>query len=359
MTREVVRLIGRLDETPALLISGSAVGWYGLWQDEALTEFDGGKACFSHRLCDAWERMAMRAQTHGTRVVRLRIGLVLGTEGGMLSRMLTPFEVGLGGPLGNGPQWMSWIERDDLVRLIAHIMVTPRLNGAVNATAPVPVRNAEFTRELGRAFRRPAFMPMPAFALRLLGDLADELLLGGQQVLPDKALESGFQFRHETLRSALGAMLPRPDASEASQVFAQLSGGHAGDEGLVCGAFRPHHRRTFLDRSIPDRRAEPARRPSARRRRRDVVCDQQRAEQDRAGRRRGRADHIGVPRRGRCRPGGGVAEDRHAAGAAHAARAMDQPRASASFSRAWCTACSPPSPASRCRSPFSATSSIR
>ena len=195
------------------------MGWYGLWQDETLTEFDGGKACFSHRLCDAWERMAMRAQAHGTRVVRLRIGLVLGTEGGMLSRMLTPFEVGLGGPLGNGRQWMSWIERDDLVRLIAHVMVTPRLNGAVNATAPVPVRNAEFTRELGRAFRRPAFMPMPAFALRLLGDLADELLLGGQQVLPDKALESGFQFRHETLRSALAAMLPRHSQPPTRQIL--------------------------------------------------------------------------------------------------------------------------------------------
>ena len=211
MTREVVRLIGRLDRTPALLVSGSAIGWYGLWQDEMLTEFDGGKACFSHRLCDAWERMAMRAQAHGTRVVRLRIGLVLGTEGGMLSRMLTPFEVGLGGPLGSGTQWMSWIERDDLVRLIAHIMVTPKLAGAINATAPVPVRNAEFTRELGRAFRRPAFMPMPAFVLRLLGGLADELLLGGQQVIPDKALASGFKVRHETLRSALAAMLHRDE----------------------------------------------------------------------------------------------------------------------------------------------------
>ena len=153
----------------------------------------------------------MRAQAHGTRVVRLRIGLVLGTEGGLLSRMLTPFEVGLGGPLGSGTQWMSWIERDDLVRLIAHIMVTPKLAGAINATAPVPVRNAEFTRELGRAFRRPAFMPMPAFVLRLLGGLADELLLGGQQVIPDKALASGFKVRHETLRSALAAMLHRDE----------------------------------------------------------------------------------------------------------------------------------------------------
>lgn len=225
LTREVVRLIGRLERKPPLLINGSAIGWYGLWQDEQLTEFDGGKSCFTHRLCDAWERMAMRAQRHGTRVVRLRIGLVLGTEGGMLGRLLTPFEFGLGGPIGSGRQWMSWIERDDLIRLIAHIMVTPKLNGAVNATAPVPVRNADFARELGRALRRPAFLPMPAAPLRLLGDFADELLLGGQQVLPDKALESGFQFRHETLRNALAAMLgtERREQMRRSPSLSQVS----------------------------------------------------------------------------------------------------------------------------------------
>jgi uncharacterized protein (TIGR01777 family) len=215
MTRDVVRLIARLDRKPALLLNGSAVGWYGLWQDEALTEFDGGKACFSHRLCEAWERMAQRAQRHDVRVVRLRIGLVLGTEGGFLSRMLTPFEFGLGGPMGNGRQWMPWIERDDLIRLIAHVIATPKLSGAVNATAPEPVRNADFARELGRAFRRPAFIRIPTFALRLLGDLADELFLGGQKVLPDKALASGFVFRHETLRSALAAILPRHSARSA------------------------------------------------------------------------------------------------------------------------------------------------
>ena len=207
VTRDVVRLIGRLELTPPLLINGSAIGWYGLWQDEVLTEFDGGKACFTHRICDAWERMAMRAQRHGTRVVRLRIGLVLGTDGGLLSRMLVPFEFGLGGPIGDGKQWMSWIERDDLVRLIAHVMVTPALTGAVNATAPMPVRNAMFARELGRAMRRPAFLPVPAALLHLTRDFADELLLGGQQVLPDKILLSGFEFRHETLRSALWKML--------------------------------------------------------------------------------------------------------------------------------------------------------
>jgi hypothetical protein len=208
VTRAVVRLIARLDRKPAVLVSGSAVGWYGLWQDESLTEFDGGKACFTHRLCSAWERAARAAERHGVRVVRLRIGLVLGTEGGVLSRLLTPFEFGLGGRIGNGRQWMSWIERDDLVRLIAHVIATPSLTGAVNATAPEPVTNATFTRELAGALRRPALLPVPAALLRrLAGDLADELLIGGQRVLPDKVDASGFAFRHPTLPSALSAML--------------------------------------------------------------------------------------------------------------------------------------------------------
>jgi uncharacterized protein len=216
VTREVVRLIGRLHTAPALLISGSAIGWYGIRQDEVLTESDDGRDCFSRRVCDAWERMATRAQARGVRVVRLRIGLVLGTEGGMLSRLLTPFECGLGGPIGDGRQWMSWIERDDLVRLIAHVMVTPKLDGAVNATAPVPVRNADFAKALGSAFHRPAVMPMPAALLGLLGDFADELLLGGQRVLPSRALTSGFRFRYETIRGALDGIIgaQRRKASE-------------------------------------------------------------------------------------------------------------------------------------------------
>jgi hypothetical protein len=144
-------------------------------------------------------------------VVRLRIGLVLGTEGGLLSRLLTPFELGLGGRIGNGRQWMSWIERDDLVRLMAHVIATPSLAGAVNATAPEPVTNATFTRELARALGRPAILPVPAALLhRLAGDLADELLIGGQRVLPDKAKASGFTFRHATLPSAFSTMLGAP-----------------------------------------------------------------------------------------------------------------------------------------------------
>jgi len=221
MTREVVRLIRRLDNRPALLINGSAVGWYGLWQEEELTEFDGGKMCVSHRLCEAWERAANKAVREGVRVVRLRIGLVLGTEGGMLAQLLPPFEFGLGGPIGSGTQWMSWIERDDLVRLIVHIIMTPQVRGAVNATAPVPVRNAAFAAALGEALHRPAIAPLPAALLhRFAGDLADELLLGGQRVLPDKAVASGFVFRHETLGSALAAMLGNAPAQDGPRRLA-------------------------------------------------------------------------------------------------------------------------------------------
>ena len=221
-TREVVRLIARLQQRPAVLISGSAIGWYGLWQDETLTEFDGGKRCFSHRVCEAWEREAKKAQRLGMRVVRLRIGLVLGIEGGMLSRLLIPFEFGLGGPIGSGRQWMSWIERDDLVRLIAHVIATPSLTGAVNATAPAPVRNAEFAQALGGALRRPALLRMPATILHhLAGAFADELLLGGQRVIPDKAQASGFVFRHETVRSALDAVLGNASAARTLQPVAK------------------------------------------------------------------------------------------------------------------------------------------
>ena len=211
MTADLVALIGRLRLPPGVLVSGSAIGWYGLRQDEALTEQQEGKACFSHTLCDGWEKAAREAEQYGVRVVHLRTGLVLGTQGGLLARMLTPFEFGLGGPIGSGTQWMSWIERDDLVRLIAHAIARPELSGPVNATAPMPVSNASFTRELARGLRRPAFFRVPAGLLhRLAGDFADELLLGGQRVLPGKALASGFSFRHETLRSAFKAILGAP-----------------------------------------------------------------------------------------------------------------------------------------------------
>jgi uncharacterized protein (TIGR01777 family) len=224
MTRDVVRLIDRLERRPALLISGSSIGWYGNWQDESLTEFDGGKRCFGHRVCEAWEQAARKAERPGTRVVRLRIGLVLGTQGGMLANLLPLFEFGFGGPIGSGQQWMSWIARDDIVRLIAHVMATPQVSGPVNATAPVPVRNAVFARELGRALHRPALVKIPASLLRrLAGDQAEELLLGGRRVLPDKADASGFKFRHETLRSAFAAILGANRSIDYSPVASRPS----------------------------------------------------------------------------------------------------------------------------------------
>ena len=208
MTGDVVRLIARLESKPQVLVNGSAIGWYGLWQDQVLTESAKSHACFSHELCEAWENAARLAGDYGVRVAYLRIGLVIGTDGGFITRMLTPFEFGLGGPLGSGKQWMSWIERDDLVRLIAHVIAKPELSGPINATAPIPVTNTRFTEELGRRLHRPAIFRVPAALLRVVGgDFAEELLLGGQRVLPNKALSNGFVFRHETLRSAFEAIL--------------------------------------------------------------------------------------------------------------------------------------------------------
>ena len=209
MTGDVVRLIARLERKPAVLVSGSAIGWYGLWQDQVLTESAKSHACFSHEFCDAWENAARPAEEHGVRVVCLRIGLVIGTDGGFITRMLTPFEFGLGGPLGSGKQWMSWIERDDLDPPDRACHRQARTSpGPINATAPIPVTNLKFTEELGRRLHRPAVFRIPDALLRRVGgDFANELLLGGQRVLPNKALSNGFVFRHETLRSAFEAIL--------------------------------------------------------------------------------------------------------------------------------------------------------
>ena len=208
MTQDVVRLIARLTVKPGVLVSGSAIGWYGVRGDEALTETAVSKPCFSHELCAAWEAAAGEAARHGVRVVLLRTGIVLGTQGGVLTRLLTPFEFGLGGRFGDGRHWMSWITRDDLVRLIAHAIADARVEGPLNGTAPNPVRNSDFTRALASALHRPALLPVPAAPLRwIAGDLARELLLGGQKVLPEKAVAAGFEFRDAEIGAALAKML--------------------------------------------------------------------------------------------------------------------------------------------------------
>jgi uncharacterized protein len=208
VTRSVVALMQRLRRKPSVLISGSAIGWYGLRDDTALDETATHQDCFTHDLCEAWEGAALAAEAMGIRTVLLRIGIVLGTQGGALTSMLTPFEFCLGGRMGHGQQWMSWISRDDLVRLIAHCINDIKLQGPVNATAPNPVRNAVFAQELAEALHRPAVFPVPAPVLRLmLGQFAEELLLGGQRIVPSKALASGFHFEHADIASAFASML--------------------------------------------------------------------------------------------------------------------------------------------------------
>lgn len=215
VTRDVLRLIARLERKPDVLVSGSAIGWYGLRGDEVLDERSGGTACFSQRLCVAWEDLAMRATTMGARTVTLRTGLVLASDGGMLARMLMPFEFGMGGPFGRGRHMMSWIHRDDLVRMIVHAIATPTLAGPVNGTAPHPVSNRAFTAALGRALNRPAVIPVPAAPLRrVLGDFAEELLLSGQCVLPRAALQSGFAFRYPDIDGALCAIVGKRVAKQ-------------------------------------------------------------------------------------------------------------------------------------------------
>jgi uncharacterized protein len=203
-TRALVRLIARSRRKPFVLVSGSAIGFYGVDEDATFTEESAGRPSFTHDLCAAWEAAALAAEAQGVRVCLLRTGIVLGLEGGALAGMRLPFALGLGGRMGSGRQWMSWIHLDDLVGLIIHAMVVETVRGPLNGTAPEPVRNAAFAKALGRALHRPALLPVPAFALRLaLGELADEVLLGGQRVLPKKAEETGYQFLYPTLAEAL------------------------------------------------------------------------------------------------------------------------------------------------------------
>ena len=207
VTEACLELIERLTVRPEVFISASAIGWYGLRGDEELIEASSGTDCFSRQVCVAIEAAASKAEALGVRTVRLRIGLVLAAEGGLLGRMVLPFKLGLGGPFGRGRHWMSWIHRDDLVRLICHCIANSALSGPVNGTAPTPVRNRDFTRALGKALHRPALLPVPALPLEwVLGDFAKELLLGGQRVLPEAALNSGFTYRYPQLDAALKAI---------------------------------------------------------------------------------------------------------------------------------------------------------
>ena len=197
-------------QKPRVLLSGSAVGWYGdggereLHEDSPPVSKD-----FAAQLCGAWEETAQRAEDLGIRVVLLRTGLVLAKEGGMLKRLLPPFKLGLGGPLGSGRQWMPWIHLADQIALIDFLLQHEQASGPYNACAPQPVRNRQFSQALGRALGRPAIVPAPAFVLRLvLGELSG-LLLGGQRALPTRLSAAGFRFRFTDLDAALEDILGR------------------------------------------------------------------------------------------------------------------------------------------------------
>ena len=202
-TRRVVEAIHACAEKPEVFISGSAIGFYGDRGDEALTESAGPGSGFLAQTVQAWEAEALRAE--GVRTVLLRTSIVLG-KGGALAAMAPAFRLGLGGPLGSGHQWMSWIHIDDLAQLALFAAENLDVRGPLNAAAPWPVRNAEFTRTLARVLRRPAFLRVPAFALRALGDLG-RTLLASQRVLPARATEHGFRFRFPELQPALENIL--------------------------------------------------------------------------------------------------------------------------------------------------------
>jgi hypothetical protein len=209
-TRLLVQTLTRLPTPPAVLISASGIGYYGSRGDGVVTEDSRQGTGFLADLSRDWEAATATAIAQGIRVVQLRIGVVLSARGGALATMLTPFKLGLGGVIGDGAQWMSWIALDDVIGAIHHILATDALRGPVNAVAPAPVTNAEFTRTLGRVLGRPTLVPLPAFAARLaLGQMADELLLASQRVLPARLEASGYPFRHPTLEGALRAALGR------------------------------------------------------------------------------------------------------------------------------------------------------
>lgn len=212
-TRRLVDAARASERCPPVFLSASGIGYYGDRKDETVTEADAPGNDFLADVCKAWEAEAQKAEALGVRVVRLRIGVVLG-HGGALEKMLhplplplNPYKLGAGGPIGSGKQWLSWIHLDDVLGLITWAMTNAQVQGAVNMTAPNPRANADFAHALGHIFHRPTILPVPAFALRaLLGEFA-ETLLTGQKVLPAVAEQQGYRFRFPTLEPALQSLL--------------------------------------------------------------------------------------------------------------------------------------------------------
>ena len=207
-TRHLAEALAQTPSRPRVFICASAIGFYGNRGDEVLTEASPAGEGFLSEVTREWEAASRIASDAGIRTVNLRLGLVLSPKGGGLEKMLTPFKLGLGGRIGSGQQWWSWIHVDDIVGALHHALQADSLSGPVNLVAPSPVRNVEFTRVLASVLRRPAFLPVPAFAVRLaLGEMAEELLLSSERVEPAQLRASGYAFRFVNLRATLEDLL--------------------------------------------------------------------------------------------------------------------------------------------------------
>jgi uncharacterized protein len=210
-TRVLVDSLARLKQKPSVFICASATGYYGSRGDEILTETSGNGSDLLGLICRAWEGEASRAVTSGIRTVITRFGIILSSKGGALPAMAAPFKLGLGGRLGSGKQWMSWIDLEDVLSVIRAAIAEKSWSGPFNLVAPSPIQNEEFTRVLASVFHRPALLAVPAFALRIaLGEMADALLLSSQRVQPAKLEAAGYRFHQENLESALFEALRKP-----------------------------------------------------------------------------------------------------------------------------------------------------
>jgi len=215
-TRALAESLAGLKRPPRVLVSASAIGVYGDRGDEELDETSSPGLGFLAEVGQDWEAATAPAAAAGVRVVLPRFGIVLSPQGGALAKMLLPFRLGVGGRVGSGSQWMSWVALDDAITALLHALATPTLTGPLNVVAPQPVSNAEFARTLARVLGRPALAPLPAFAARLaFGEMADALLLASQRVKADRLVASGFEFRHPRLEAALRHLLGRPARSGA------------------------------------------------------------------------------------------------------------------------------------------------
>lgn len=212
-TRSVVDAISKLERKPNVFVAASAIGFYGERGDEEVTESSAAGDNFLARVSREWEAESRRAEDAGIRTVLLRTGIVFSKEGGALATILTPFKLGVGGVIGSGKQWMSWISLDDEIAAINFAIENENLRGAVNAVSPNPVTNQEFTKTLGEVLYRPTFLPLPEFAVSMVfGEMGDALLLASTKVLPKRLQDAGFEFKYPVLKTAIEHALSEPAA---------------------------------------------------------------------------------------------------------------------------------------------------